>query len=88
MSAVDKAEPQPAPAQAPWPIVLYFHHIGHRLPHYTSMSIGQFGYVLELLAEQCDVLPASALVDARPTPTDRPAVVISFDDGYAERSGR
>ncbi len=74
----------PAPAQAPWPIVLYFHHIGRKLPHFTSMSEGQFAYVLELLDEHCVVLAASALADERPPSTDRPAVVISFDDGYAE----
>ncbi len=48
------------------------------------MSEGQFAYVLELLDEHCVVLPASALADERPPSTDRPAVVISFDDGYAE----
>ena len=48
------------------------------------MSERQFVYVLELLDEHCDVLPASALVAERPTPTDRPPVVITFDDGYAE----
>lgn len=84
MGSVDKAQSPPAPSKAPWPIVLYFHHIGRKLPHFTSMSVRQFVYVLELLKEHCDVLPASALVDERPTPTDRPAVVISFDDGYAE----
>lgn len=84
MSALDKAQASPAPAQAPWPIVLYFHHIGRKLPHFTSLSVGQFAYVLELLEEHCDLLPASALVDERPASTDRPAVVISFDDGYAE----
>jgi peptidoglycan/xylan/chitin deacetylase (PgdA/CDA1 family) len=63
---------------------LYFHHIGRKLPHFTSMSAGQFAYVLDLLGEHCDVLGASALVDERPASTDRPAVVISFDDGYAE----
>lgn len=72
------------PAQAPWPVVLYFHHVGRKLPHYTSLSVGQFAYALELLETYCDVLPAKALVDDQPTPTDRPAVVISFDDGYAE----
>ena len=84
MSAINKAEIPPAPAQAPWPIVLYFHHIGRKLPHYTSMSLRQFAYVLELLQKHCVVLPASALIDKRPTPTRGPAVVISFDDGYAE----
>lgn len=85
MSAVE--EPDTPPAQAPWPIVLYFHHIGDKLPHFTSMSVRQFAYVLALLEAHCDVLAASALADERPTPTDRPAVVISFDDGYAETLG-
>jgi peptidoglycan/xylan/chitin deacetylase (PgdA/CDA1 family) len=76
-----------APAQAPWPIVLYFHHIGRKLPHYTSMSERQFVDVLELLEEHCEVLPANALVDERPTPSHRPGVVISFDDGYSETFG-
>ena len=81
MSAGDTA----APAQAPWPIVLYFHHIGReKLAHFTSMSERQFVHVLELLAKHCDVLPAGALMDERPTPTARPPVVITFDDGYAE----
>jgi peptidoglycan/xylan/chitin deacetylase (PgdA/CDA1 family) len=83
MSVVDTA----APAQAPWPIVLYFHHIGDELAHFTSMSVRQFTRALDLLEEHCDVLPATALVDERPTPTERPAVVISIDDGYAETLG-
>ncbi len=74
-----------APAQAPWPVVLYFHHIGRdKLAHFTSMSERQFVYVLDLLELHCDVLGASALVDERPRPNDRPSVVITFDDGYAE----
>jgi peptidoglycan/xylan/chitin deacetylase (PgdA/CDA1 family) len=79
--------PDVAPAQAPWPIVLYFHHVGRKLAHFTSMSVRQFATALDLLEEHCDVLPARALVDERPTPTDRPAVVISIDDGYAETLG-
>jgi peptidoglycan/xylan/chitin deacetylase (PgdA/CDA1 family) len=84
MRAVGDGETAPAPAQAPWPIVLYFHHVGPKLPHYTSISVRQFAYVLELLEQYCDVLPASVLVDSRPTPTYDPSVVLSFDDGYAE----
>jgi peptidoglycan/xylan/chitin deacetylase (PgdA/CDA1 family) len=76
-----------APARAPWPIVLYFHHVGDKLAHFTSMSVGQFTHALDLLQEHCEVLPASALVDERPAPADRPGVVISFDDGYAETLG-
>ena len=79
--AVDTA---PAPALAPWPIVVYFHHVGRKLPHFTSMSAGQFTYVLDLLQEHCDVLSARALAGERPARADRPAVVITFDDGYAE----
>ena len=82
MSAGD--DPDTAPAQAPWPIVLYFHHIGRELAHYTSMSVERFTHALDLLEEHCEVLPATALVDERPAPTDRPVVVISFDDGFAE----
>ena len=84
MSPVDSADALTPPAQAPWPIVLYFHHIGHKLPHFTSMSAQQFVYVLDLLEQHCAVLPACALLDEQPTRTDRPAAVVSFDDGYAE----
>lgn len=62
-------------------------HVLHRsrskLPHFTSMSIRQFAYVLDLLDEHCVVLPATALVEERPTASHRHTVVISFDDGYA-----
>lgn len=73
-----------APGQAPWPIVVYFHHVGRKLAHFTSMSVEQFTYALDLLQEHCEVLPATALADEPPGPADRPPVVISFDDGYAE----
>ena len=84
MSPMGRADAPTPPAQAPWPIVLYFHHIGRKLPHFTSMSVEQFVDVLDLLEQHCAVLPASSLLDEQPTRTDRPAAVISFDDGYAQ----
>jgi peptidoglycan/xylan/chitin deacetylase (PgdA/CDA1 family) len=82
----------PAPASfrtaaAPgWPVVLYFHHVHPSLEHYTSVTADALRFGLDLVLDGFqpvaldDVLAADGTID-RP---DRPATLITFDDGYAD----
>jgi hypothetical protein len=79
--------------------VVYFHHVGRPLDHYTSISTDAFRRALDVLTEAADVIdireylrdPAGQGDSVRnePLPLDgEPAaqrrIVITFDDGYAE----
>lgn len=74
-----------APAMYPWPIVLYFHHVGKPLQHYTSLPVSAFTDAVGLLRRNCEIASPAELTSTRadPSPT-RARVIITFDDGYAE----
>ena len=65
----------------PWPIVIYLHHIGSPLDHYTSMSTHDFVLLLDLVQSAGDVVD---LDQVAPDNSVRPVFALTFDDGYAE----
>lgn len=71
--------------------VLYFHHVGRRLDHYTSVSTADFERALDLLGEAAEFVDLrDYLRERRPAfgpaegSVDRRRVALTFDDGYAE----
>jgi peptidoglycan/xylan/chitin deacetylase (PgdA/CDA1 family) len=69
-----------APASVGYdPIVLYFHHVGRKINHYTSISTDDFVRVLDLIEEAEEVGSV-----ATTTVTEPRSFAITFDDGYAE----
>lgn len=73
-------------ALMPWPVVLYFHHIGPvQLPHHTSMSLDQFERAVDLIATIFEILPAKAATEQEfPMTPAMPPALLSFDDGYED----
>jgi peptidoglycan/xylan/chitin deacetylase (PgdA/CDA1 family) len=67
-----------------WPLVLYFHHVHPDLRHYTALTPEQFrralGTVLDGFGPPVD--PAEVGPGFRGP--DRPAVLVTFDDGYRD----
>jgi peptidoglycan/xylan/chitin deacetylase (PgdA/CDA1 family) len=79
--------------------VVYFHHVGQRLDHYTSISTDGFRRALDVLSDAAQVIDIREYLrdsgdrpeyagDAGPPPAgdlpQRRRVVITIDDGYAE----
>ena len=63
---------------------LCYHSI-HPSSSFASASPELFERQLAWLAEACDVIPMRAVLEAAADPDrDRPAVAITFDDGYAD----
>ncbi|MFG2406877.1 polysaccharide deacetylase family protein [Streptomyces brevispora] len=82
------AEHQPATGSAPgWPLVLYFHHVHPELRHYTSVTPDEFATGLERVLKDFDPYdPADLLAEGGPRRPDRPAVLVTFDDGYRDNT--
>lgn len=67
------------------PIVLYFHHVGAGIDHYTSVTHDTFQRMMDAVQQAGEVID---LVDALSKPTgDRRRFVLTFDDGYADLFG-
>lgn len=76
--------------------VVYFHHVGQRVDHHTSISADGFRRALDVLSDSAKVIdireylrdpgiPGSAGNDIPGGGSSGPRrVVITFDDGYAE----
>jgi peptidoglycan/xylan/chitin deacetylase (PgdA/CDA1 family) len=79
--------------------VVYFHHVGRPLDHYTSISTDAFCRALDVLTEAASVIDIREYlrdplgqgdsVRTAPLPLDGESraqrrIVITFDDGYAE----
>mgnify|MGYP003584479545 CR=1 FL=1 len=71
------------PSAYPFPIVIYFHHVGRVRPHYTSLSSADFMRAIELMMEFGTIgpLPIGAVADWQ---LDKPTFCITLDDGYEE----
>lgn len=74
-------------ASAPgWPLILYFHHVHPTLDHYTSLTPDSFVRGLDLVLAAFEPVALESLLspDGRVCRPDRPAVLMTFDDGYAD----
>jgi peptidoglycan/xylan/chitin deacetylase (PgdA/CDA1 family) len=69
-----------------WPLVLYFHHVHPAIDHYTSLTPAAFTRGLDLVLDAFEPAALESLMDADGTVhrIDRPAVLMTFDDGYAD----
>lgn len=89
-SSSDRTEPGPpesvdnsvGPASG-WPLTLYFHHVTDRFRHYTAIRPEELRRLLSMACAQFDPIPARR-VPTLDAPTDRPRLVITFDDGYRD----
>lgn len=71
--------------------VVYFHHVGRQIDHYTSISATDFARALDVLADAAEIIDLRDYLretpDIHPGDPDAKAarrVVLTFDDGYAE----
>jgi peptidoglycan/xylan/chitin deacetylase (PgdA/CDA1 family) len=69
-----------------WPLVLYFHHVHPTLEHYTSLRAAAFAAGLDTVLDRFDPIGLDDVLGADGTirRPDRPTVLITFDDGYAD----
>lgn len=69
-----------------WPLVLYFHHVHPALSHYTSLTPESFRRGLDLVLGAFEPAALESLVapDGTVHRADRPSVLLTFDDGYAD----
>jgi peptidoglycan/xylan/chitin deacetylase (PgdA/CDA1 family) len=65
-------------------VVCLCYHSIHPTLSYASASPETFERHLAWLVERCEVIPFRGLLAAASAPGDRPAVAITFDDGYAD----
>jgi peptidoglycan/xylan/chitin deacetylase (PgdA/CDA1 family) len=59
------------------PIVLYFHHIGSGVDHYTSVSKDSFERMLDAIQVAGNVVDLDSVAHH-----ERPTFALTFDDGY------
>ena len=64
--------------------VLLYHRVSESRQDAITVGIGQFQEQLEMLRRHFDVVSLEEFLAARGRPRRRPAVVITFDDGYAD----
>jgi peptidoglycan/xylan/chitin deacetylase (PgdA/CDA1 family) len=66
--------------------VVYFHHVSTAIDHYTSLTPDSFRYGLDLLLSSFKAVSLDDLTGGHGSFTvpGEPAVVITFDDGYAD----
>lgn len=68
-----------------FPVVVLYHHLVSDRPHFQGIPTAQYVRQLEFLADYYDVVDlGTALARLRSGRVDRPTVVLTFDDGYAE----
>lgn len=71
--------------QTPRVVVLCYHAVDPAHPIGAPTS-ARFGEHLGWLKAHADVIPFADVCEAARTPRDRPAVAITFDDGYADNA--
>jgi hypothetical protein len=67
--------------------VLIYHRVGGASPDERDLGLEEFRSQMELLADRHRVLPLDEALDALDAGDDRPAVVLTFDDGFADLAG-
>ena len=78
-----KREQLAAQGRAPV-VMLYYHGISNAAENWMTLDLGSFHRQIEYLRRYFDILPLDAAVaDVRAGNRHRPAVVLTFDDGYA-----
>lgn len=63
---------------------MIYHRVGGGSPDELDCSAARFGAQVALLAEECDVVSLDAALDGLAHGDDRPKVVVTFDDGFAD----
>lgn len=64
--------------------VLLYHRVSDEFQDNVTVGVEQFARQMRLLKRRYEVLDLPAFLAARGQPRRRPAVVITFDDGYAD----
>ena len=78
-----KREQLAAQGRAPV-VILYYHGISNAAENWMTLDLGSFHRQVEYLRRHFDILSLDAAVaDLRAAHRRRPAVVLTFDDGYA-----
>jgi peptidoglycan/xylan/chitin deacetylase (PgdA/CDA1 family) len=69
-----------------WPLVLYFHHTHRAIDHYTNLRPEIFAKGLDVVLDRFEAvaLPDIVSMDGGFNLPDRPTVLMTFDDGYAD----
>jgi glycosyltransferase involved in cell wall biosynthesis/peptidoglycan/xylan/chitin deacetylase (PgdA/CDA1 family) len=70
------------PTSGPRAVVLAYHSVHPSAP-FASATPQQFVAHLQWIAEHCEVVPLTD-IKAGPTPTTRPRVALTFDDGFVD----
>jgi peptidoglycan/xylan/chitin deacetylase (PgdA/CDA1 family) len=69
------------PAVPPWPVVLYFHHVGRAYEHYTSIGTDEFQEALDVIHH---VGYLANPLSMAPAMDDEVPFLLTFDDGFQE----
>jgi peptidoglycan/xylan/chitin deacetylase (PgdA/CDA1 family) len=64
--------------------VLIYHRVGGGTPDERDLALDDFAAQMRLLAEGHEVVSLDAALDALDAGDDRPTVVLTFDDGFAD----
>ena len=64
--------------------VLTYHRVVVEPTIFRGVGAGEFRRQMEWLARHCDVIPPHELVSHRQRGSGRPAIVVTFDDGYRD----
>jgi peptidoglycan/xylan/chitin deacetylase (PgdA/CDA1 family) len=75
--------------RAPGVIVLMYHRINGADSSFPGLPVESFAAQMRWLRDNCDVIAPEALIERAQRPTRvRPAVLITFDDGYRDYHDR
>jgi peptidoglycan/xylan/chitin deacetylase (PgdA/CDA1 family) len=72
-----------SPDLKPKAVVFCYHSI-HPTKSFSTVTPELFERHIEWLKEHCDIIPFQRAIEVAASPPDRPAVSITFDDGYSD----
>lgn len=67
------------------PTILYFHHVGAGIDHYTSVSLDTFRRMLDVVQRAAPIVDLADEIAGRHA--SGPRFILTFDDGYADLFG-